>query len=76
MAKRVCCPNIFCGSTSVVPISTKTKFSFGKATVGGAVGSLFNPIGAVIGIANGINGKHGKTKFVCQKCGKVFEKKV
>lgn len=76
MAKKVYCPNIFCGSTNVVPISTKTKFSFGKAAIGGVVGSLFNPLGTAIGVASGINGKHGKTKFVCQKCGKVFEKKV
>lgn len=76
MAKRITCPSIFCKSTNVVPVSTKTKFSFGKAAVGGAIGSLFNPLGTVIGAATGINGKHGKTKFVCQKCGKVFEAKV
>lgn len=76
MAKRIFCPNIFCNSTNVVPVSTKTKFSFGKAAVGGAVGSLFNPLGTAGGIATGINGKRGKTTFVCQKCGKVFEKKV
>ena len=44
--------------------------------VGGAIGSLFNPLGTAVGIATGINGKHGKTKFICQKCGKVFERKV
>ena len=60
----------------VTTISTKTKFSFGKAAVGGAIGSLFNPLGTAVGIATGINGKHGKTKFICQKCGKVFERKV
>ncbi len=76
MAKRICCPNIFCNSTNVVPVSTKTKFSFSKATFGGAIGSLFNPLGTAVGIATGINGKHGKTKFVCQKCGKVFEQKI
>lgn len=76
MAKRICCPNIFCQSTNVVPVSTKTKFSYGKAAVGGAIGSLFNPLGTVIGVANGINGKHGKTTFVCQKCGKVFKRKL
>ena len=76
MAKTIRCPNIFCNITNVVPISTKTKFSFGKAAFGGAIGSLFNPLGTAVGIATGINGKHGKTKFICQKCGKVFERKV
>lgn len=76
MARRITCPGIFCKGTDVVPVSTKTKFSFGEAAVGGAIGSLFNPLGAVIGAATGINGNHGKTKFVCRKCGKVFEAKV
>ena len=30
MAKRICCPNILCKSTDVVPVSTKTKFSLRK----------------------------------------------
>lgn len=76
MRKYVRCPGIFCGSTNVMPVSTKTKFSLGKAAVGGAVGSLINPLGTAVGIASGINGKRGKTKFVCQKCGKVFEIKL
>ena len=76
MAKRIYCPNIFCNSSDVVPITTKKKFSFGKAAVGGAVGSLINPLGTAVGVATGINGRRGKTKFMCQKCGKVFERKV
>ena len=64
MARRICCPNIFCRST------------VGRAVVGGTVGSLFNPLGTIIGAASGINGKRGKTKFLCQDCGKVFERKI
>jgi hypothetical protein len=55
---------------------TQRENAVGKAAVGGAIGSLFNPLGTAVGIATGINGKHGKTKFICQKCGKVFERKV
>lgn len=74
---RIKCPSWTCGSTEVMPIDTKKKFSLGKAVVGNTVGGLvFGPVGAVVGAATGINGKNGKTKFVCQKCGKVFEMKV
>lgn len=76
MAKKIRCPGLLCGSTNVVSVDTKKKFSFGKAIVGNTVGALFGPAGAVIGTATGINGKNGKTKFVCQKCGKVFELKL
>jgi hypothetical protein len=54
-------------------VSTKTKFSVGRAVVGGTVWSLFNPLGTIIGAASG---KRGKTKFLCQDCGKVFERKI
>ena len=57
MARRICCPNIFCRSTNIVPVSTKTKSSVGRAVVGGTVGGLFNPLGTIIGAASGINGK-------------------
>lgn len=74
---KVKCPAFLCGSTNVIPIDTKKKFSFGKALVGNTVGGLvLGPAGAVIGAATGIKGKNGKTKFICQKCGKVFETKV
>ena len=66
----------FCRSTNIVPVSTKTKSSVGRAVVGGTVGGLFNPLGTIIGAASGINGKRGKTKFLCQDCGKVFERKI
>lgn len=76
MAKKIKCPGLFCGSTNVIPVDTKKKFSVGKAVVGNTVGGLFGPVGAIVGAATGINGKNGKTKFVCQKCGKVFEVKL
>nr|DAP73892.1 MAG TPA: optinuerin [Caudoviricetes sp.] len=76
MSKYVKCPSFGCDGVGI-PVDTKKKFSFGKAVVGKAVGGvLWGPTGAVIGAATGINGKNGKTKFVCQKCGKVFEKKI
>lgn len=53
-------PEYFCRSTNIVPVSTKTKFSVGRAVVGGTVGSLFNPLGTIIGAASGINGKKGE----------------
>lgn len=74
---RIKCPRWGCGSTNVVPVDTKKKFSFGKAIVGNTVGGILGgPAGAIIGGATGIKGKNGKTKFVCQECGKVFEKKI
>jgi hypothetical protein len=49
----------------------------GKAIVRNTVGGLlFGPVGAVVGSANGIKGKKGKTTFICNKCGEVFYKKV
>lgn len=47
---KVKCPAFLCGSTNVIPIDTKKKFSFGKALVGNTVGGLvLGPAGAVIG---------------------------
>lgn len=72
---KIKCPK--CGSNSVVPIDTKKKFSVGKSLVGNTIGfAVAGPVGAIVGAATGIKGKNGKTKFVCQECGKVFEKKV
>lgn len=77
MAKKIKCPSLLCGSTNVIPVDTKKKFSFGKAIVGNTVGfALGGPVGGVIGAATGIKGKNGKTKFICQECGKVFEVKI
>ncbi len=71
------CPRWTCRSTNVVPVNTKKKFSFGKAIVGNTVGGLLGgPVGAIVGAGTGIKGKDGKTKFICQDCGKVFEKNI
>ena len=65
-----------CGGIGI-PVDTKKKFSVGKAVVGNTVGGLlFGPVGAIVGAGVGINGKKGKTTFICQKCGKVFERKI
>lgn len=70
------CPIFGCDGVGM-PIDTKKKFSVGKALVGNTVGGLlFGPVGAIVGAGTGINGKNGKTTFVCQKCGKVFERKI
>lgn len=75
MAKRICCPNIFCNSTNVVPVSTKTKFSFGKAAVGGAVGSLFNPLGTAVGIATELTENGEKQHSYVKNAEKCLRKK-
>lgn len=70
------CPIWGCNGTGI-PVDTKKKFSFGKALVGNTVGGILGgPVGALVGTATGIKGKNGKTKFVCSKCGHVFEKKI
>ena len=75
MAKSISCPK--CKGTNIVPVDTKKKFSVGKALVGNTIGAVaFGPVGAIVGAAAGLGGKTGKTKFVCQDCGRVFEKKV
>ena len=74
---KIKCQRLRCRSTNVVPVDTKKKFSFSKAIVGNTVGfALGGPAGGIIGGATGIKGKNGKTKFVCQNCGKVFEVKL
>lgn len=76
MAKVITCPSWGCDGIGM-PVDTKKKFSFGKAIVGNTVGAVLGgPVGAVVGAATGIKGKKGKTTFVCQKCGRVFEQKV
>lgn len=70
------CPVWGCDGIGM-PVDTKKKFSATKSIVGNTVGGLlFGPVGAVVGASAGIKGKNGKTKFVCQKCGNVFEKKI
>ena len=76
MSKTIICPKWGCNGVGI-PIDTKKKFSFTKSIVGNTVGfALGGPVGGIVGAANGIHGKNGKTTFVCQKCGKVFEVKV
>ena len=76
MSRNVKCPRLGCNGVGL-PVDTKKKFSLTKSIIGNAVGGvLAGPTGAIIGAGIGINGKNGKTKFVCSKCGKVFEKKI
>ena len=70
---KVHCPRITCRSTSCVPVRTNKTYSSGRGIIGGAVGGLvFGPIGAAAGLASGLNGKR-KVKFVCNKCGHIFD---
>lgn len=75
MAGKIKCPSWGCNGVGI-PIDTEKKFSFSKAVAGNVIGGLLGPAGAIAGTMMGVNGKNGKTKFVCSKCGKVFEKKV
>ena len=73
---KIKCPAWGCGSTSCVPVSQDKRYKVGKGAVGAVVGgAILGPAGALIGAGTGLNGKR-KTKFVCQKCGKVFEVKL
>lgn len=74
--RTIRCPSWSCDGIGM-PVCTNKKFSFGKCIVGNTIGGLIGgPLGAAVGAATGINGKNGKTKFVCSKCGRVFEKKI
>lgn len=76
MSKTVKCPSWGCNGIGI-PVETKKKFSLGKGVVGSAIGAVVGgPTGIVVGSMMGIDGKKGKTKFVCSKCGRVFEKKI
>lgn len=76
MAKVIRCPKWGCGSKEVAPLGAKKNFNVGKAVVGNTVGFfLGGPVGGIVGAATGFNGKK-KVKFVCQKCGTVFEEKI
>lgn len=73
---KIKCPSITCRSSNCTPITANKKYKAGKGIVGGFVGgALLGPVGAVAGLATGVNGKR-KVKFVCNNCGKVFEVKV
>jgi len=75
MSKRIKCPKWGCNGIGI-PIDIKKKFSVSKSLVNGAVGAMFNPVGMVVGGATGINGKSGKTTFVCSVCGRTWTGKV
>lgn len=73
---RVVCPGFLCFSTDCTPLTESKRYKTGKGIAGGLIGgSLLGPVGAVAGLASGMNGKK-KVKFVCNKCGKIFEVKV
>ena len=58
-----CCPK--CGSTSIT--TTNKKLSATRGIVGGAVGSLINPLGTAVGaVAGGLSSK--KIYNVCMNC--------
>lgn len=72
---KVRCPRITCRSTDCTPITEKKKYKTGKGILGGVVGAALGPVGLVAGAASGLNGKK-KIKFMCNKCGHVFEMKI
>lgn len=72
---KIKCPS--CWSIEFEVIDTKKKFSLGKAFVGNTIGgAVLGPAGAIAGTFQGVNGKNGKTRFLCRNCGKVWEQKV
>ena len=75
ISTKIKCPK--CWSIDFQVLDTKKRFSLGKAVVGNTIGgALGGPIGAIIGAGAGIQGKEGKTKFVCNHCGNVWKQKV
>ena len=73
---RVRCPKITCRSTECTPITEKNRYKTGKGIVGGAVGAFaLGPVGLLAGAASGFSGKK-KVKFMCNKCGTIFEVKI
>lgn len=59
-----CCPK--CGSTSIT--ATNKKLSVTRGVVGGAIGSVVNPLGTAVGaVAGGLSSK--KVYCVCMNCG-------
>lgn len=73
---KIRCPSITCRSTDCTPLTEKNKYKTGKGLVAGAAGAVvLGPVGLLAGAASGFSGKK-KIKFMCNKCGKVFEVKV
>lgn len=62
------CPR--CKSTNITFM--RKRFSLGRTVVGGAVGSLFSPLGSAAGaVLGGMTGRKGKVK--CLNCGKGWK---
>ena len=63
------CPK--CHSTSLHYIEKRKRLSLGRTVVGGAVGSLVNPIGTAVGAAMGglTSNKQKKGEVKCLNCG-------
>lgn len=72
---KVKCPNWKCRSTECIPVTEKKKYSVGKGAVGVAAMSVVAAPLAIAGALAGFNGKK-KVKFMCTKCGEVFEVKM
>lgn len=77
MSKRIQCPKWTCRSTECIPLTEAKKYSVGKGLIGGAIGAaaMANPVGLLVGVASGLNGKK-KVKMMCTKCGNIFEVKL
>ena len=76
MAKRICCPNILCKSTDVVPVSTKTKFSLRKAVIDGTVGSLFTPLEQLLAQQAALTESMEKRNLYAKIAGKCLRKSL
>ena len=73
---RIKCPALGCGSHDCTPLTEGKRYKAGKGAVGGVIGAFaLGPVGALAGAATGFNGRK-KVKFMCNKCGKVFEVKL
>ena len=75
MAKKIKCPKWGCGSVECVPLTDGKKYSVVKGAIGSAAGFYLNPVLTIPSALLGLNGKK-KVKFMCTKCGKVFEVKL
>lgn len=78
MAKKIRCPVWRCRSTDCLPVKQQT-YKAGKGIALGITGAALAPVAAPVfaaaGVLSGFTGKK-KVKFVCQKCGRVFEVKL
>ena len=73
---RITCPNILCRSHNCTPVAEKKKYGVGKGALVGTVGAVTLGVpGLLAGAASGFNGKK-KVKFMCNKCGKIFEVRI